>query len=91
MGSRNRNPADYLYSAAKAMGDALWDAQRLAQESADLPEGCHKELPRRSEDDPMRRFVVDCPQCQGAGAGCPQCGDRGTIIVEVDADNMPEQ
>ena len=34
MGSRNRNPADYLYSAARAMGEALDDAHRMAMESA---------------------------------------------------------
>jgi hypothetical protein len=51
-----------------------------------LPDGIHKELPRRGEDDPMRRFLVDCRTCDGAGAGCPSCGDKGTQIIEIDAD-----
>lgn len=54
-----------------------------------LPKGVHKELPKRSADDFMRRFVVDCPHCQGIGDRC--CKERGTVIIEVDEDQVDEE
>ena len=86
MGPRNRNPADYLYSAARAMGEALDDANRMAMEAADD----YTELPRKHPDGP-RRLKVDCRVCQGAGAECHACGGRGTEIIEIDPDREIEQ
>jgi hypothetical protein len=50
----------------------------------------YRELPRKSPDGP-RRIRIDCPTCQGAGAGCFACRGTGFKIVEVDDDAEIDQ
>ena len=47
----------------------------------------YTELPRKSPDAP-RRFRIDCPVCQGAGAECFACRGSGFKIAEVDEDEI---